>query len=255
MGFTVAATGKDAALTVDGIPIDSGSNTVTGAISGLTLTLFGVTSTGEGQPDNPVTLQISPNLAPIGTDVNTFVASWNTLITAVNSGIQGGSSSSGAGALSGDTSVDFVQQQLLASISSSVAGNNTTVNLQSIGIELQNDGTLTVDSTVLNGALQNNFSAVQNLFQSTSGLGQSIQSSLTNLTDPTTGALNVDMKGIGNEVTDLNSQITNFQLQLQQTQQKLTLEYSTINTTLEQLPQTLAQINSQLNALNPAKTS
>jgi flagellar hook-associated protein 2 len=253
MGFTDAVDGKDASLTVDGIPIDSASNTVTGVIPGLTLTLSGLTSSG--QTNTPVTLQISPNLTPIATDINNFVSSWNTLITAVNSGIQTNSSTGAAGALSGDTSVDFVQQQLLSAISSSMSGNSGVVNLQSIGIEMQDDGTLTVDSSTLNDALQNNFSAVQNLFQSTSGVGQAIQTSLTALTNPTTGALNVDMNGINNEVTDLNSQISDFQLQLQATQTQLTAEYSTINTTLEQLPQTLAEINSQLNALNPPSTT
>jgi flagellar hook-associated protein 2 len=255
MGFTDAVDGKDASLTVDGIPIDSASNTVTGVIPGVTLTLSGVTASASGGTGSPVTLQISPNLTPIADDINTLVSNWNTLITAVNSGIQTNGSSGTSGSLAGDTSVDFVQQQLLSAISSSMSGNSGLVNLQSIGIEMQNDGTLSVNSTVLNSALQNNFAAVQNLFQSTSGAGRSIQATLTSLTSPSSGALYVDMKGIGNEVADLNNQISDFQLQLQQTQTQLLAEYSTINTTLEQLPQTLAAINSQLDALNPSKSS
>jgi flagellar hook-associated protein 2 len=253
MSFTDAVDGKDAELSVDGIPIDSASNTVTGVIPGLTLTLSGVTTSG--QTDNPVTLQISPDLTPIATDVNNFVSSWNTLIQAVNAGIQTNTTTGAAGPLQGDTSVDFVQQQLLSTISSSMSGNNGVVNLQSIGIEMQDDGTLTVDSTTLNDALQNNFSAVQNLFQGTSGVGQAIQTSLTALTNPSTGALNSDMSGISDEVTDLNTQISDFQTQLQATQTQLTAEYSTINTTLEQLPETIAEINSQLNALNPPSST
>jgi len=257
MGFMQAVAGQDAALTVDGIPIDSGSNTVTGVIPGVTLTLSGLTTSGSGsdQTDNPVTLQISPNLTPIATDINNFVSAWNTLITAVNTGIQTNTSTGAAGTLQGDTSVDMVQEQLLAGLGTSMSGNNGVVNLQSIGIDMQDDGTLTVDSTTLNDALQNNFSAVQNLFQGTTSVGSTIQTSLTGLTNTATGALNVDMNGINNEVTDLNSQISDFQTQLQATQTQLTTEYSTINTTLEQLPQTLAQINSQLDALNPSKSS
>ena len=67
-------------------------------------------------------------------------------------------------------------------------------------------------------------------------MAQALNTALTALTDPTNGPLNVDMNGINNQVTDLNSQISDFQLQLQQTQTQLTAEYSTINTTLEQLP-------------------
>jgi flagellar hook-associated protein 2 len=255
MGFTDAVDGKDASLTVDGIPIDSASNTVTGVIPGVTLTLSGVTATGSGNTGSPVTLQIAPDLTPIGSDVNSFVTNWNTLISAVNSGIQTNSSTGAAGALAGDTSVDFVQQQLLSAISSSLSGNSGLVNLQSIGIEMQDDGTLTVDSTTLNSALQNNFSAVQNLFQSTSGVGQTLQTSLMSLTNVVNGPISVDMNGINSEVTDLNSQISDFQLQLQNTQTQLLAEYNTINTTLEQLPQTLASINSQLDALNPPQSS
>ena len=54
---------------------------------------------------------------------------------------------------------------------------SAAVNLQSIGIQLQEDGTLTVasslspDSMDLNDALANDFSAVQNLFQFTSPAG------------------------------------------------------------------------------------
>jgi len=56
-------------------------------------------------------------------------------------------------------------------------------------------------------------------------------------------------------VSSLNTQISDFQLQLQNTQTQLLAEYTTINTTLEQLPQTLAEINSQLNALKPSSSS
>jgi flagellar hook-associated protein 2 len=202
-----------------------------------------------------VTLQVAPNLTPIANDINNFVTSWNTLIQTINAGIQTNSSTGAAGTLTGDSSVDFVQQELLSAVASSMSGNNGLVNLQSIGIEMQNDGTLSVDSTTLNNALENNFSAVQNLFQGTSSVGQTLQTSLTSLTDPVTGPLNVDVNSISSEITDLNSQISDFQYQLQQTQAQLTTEYDTINTTLEQLPETLAQINSQLQALNPPSSS
>jgi flagellar capping protein FliD len=158
-----------------------------------------------------------------------------------------------------------LQSQLLKGITTSITGNNGLVNLQSIGIHVQEDGTLTTaattppDSMNLNDALTNDFSAVQNLFQSTSsstpGVAQALNTALTSLTDPVNGPLNLDMSGINSQVTDLNTQISNFQYQLQQTQAQLTAEYDTINTTLEQLPETLAQINSQLNSLNPPGTT
>jgi flagellar hook-associated protein 2 len=266
MGFTPATQdvngtevplGTNAQLTVDGIPVTSGSNTVTGVIPGVTLTLSGVST-------SPVTLVIQPDLTQVGTAINNFVTAYNQVMTDINTQ----NTYSGTGTpppLLGDPSLDLLQSQLLNGITTSLSGNNGLVNLQSIGIQLQENGTLTVassaspDSMDLNDALTNDFSAVQNLFQSASssspGVAQALNTALTSLTDPTNGPLNLDMSGINSEVTDLNSQISDFQYQLQQTQAQLTAEYSTINTTLEQLPETLASINSQLNALNPPNTT
>ena len=58
-------------------------------------------------------------------------------------------------------------------------------------------------------------------------------------------------KNRASQVTDLNNQISDFQAHLQDTQTQLMAQYSRINTMLEQLPETLAAINSQLDALNP----
>jgi len=261
MGFTQAVDSSDhplgtnAALTVDGIPITSASNTVTGVIPGVTLTLSGVSST-------PVTLAIQPDLTQVSTAINNFVSTYNTLMNDINAQYSyDGSSSSTVPPLLGDPSLDVLQQQLLNGISTSISGNNGLVNLQSIGIQLQADGTLSVrstsspDSMDLNDALANDFSAVQNLFQSTSssspGVATALNTALTSLTNSVDGPLNVDMTSISNEVKDLNTQISDFQANLQTQKQQLTTEYANINTTLEQLPQTLASINMELDALNP----
>jgi flagellar hook-associated protein 2 len=247
--------GTNASLTVDGVPVTSGSNTVTGVIPGVTLSLSGTSS-------DPVTLDIQPDLTQASTAINNFVSAWNQLMDDINA--QNTYSGTGtAPPLMGDPSLDLIQSQLLNDITTSVSGNGAAVNLQSIGIQLQEDGTLSVvsssspDSMDLNDALANDFSAVQNLFQSTSpaGVTQTLNTDLTNLTDPVNGPLNLDMSSINSQVSDLNDQISDFQYQLQQTQTQLTTEYSTINTTLEQLPETLNEINQQLNALNPTNSA
>ena len=257
MGFTQAVDsttgqplGTDASLSVDGIPITSASNTVTGVIPGTTLTLSGVST-------NPVTLAIQPDLTTVATALNNFITAYNQTIKDINAQYTYDGTQSSAPPLLGDAALDILQEQLLSGISTSISGNNGLVNLQSIGIQVQQDGSLSVvstnsaDSMSLNDALISNFSAVQNLFQSSGGVAQILNTTLTSLTDTVNGPLNADMNSINNEVTDLNNQITDFQAQLQQTQQQLLTEYSRINTMLEQLPQTLASINSQLDALNP----
>jgi len=261
MTFTAAtdakgnALGTDASLTVDGVPVTSSSNTLANVIPGLTLTLSGTSS-------NPVTLDVQPDLTQVASGINNFVSAWNQLMSDINA--QNTYNGTGtAPPLLGDPALELLQSDLLAGITTSVSGNGPAVNLQSIGIQLQEDGTLKVqsssssDSMDLNDALANNFSAVQNLFQSASpaGVSQTLNTSLINLTDAKIGPLNLDMGSVSGQVSSLNDQISEFQYQLRQTQAQLTAEYSTINTTLEQLPELINQVNQQLDALNPPKSS
>ncbi len=61
------------------------------------------------------------------------------------------------------------------------------VNLQSMGIEMQDDGTLQINSANLSTALSSNYSDVQKFFQSTTGWGQAAGTQMLQLTDPTLG--------------------------------------------------------------------
>ena len=56
----------------------------------------------------------------------------------------------------------------------------------------------------------------------------------------------IALKGANDSVTSLQSQITDFEARMTQIQNQLTLQFVTVNTTLQQMPLLLAQINSQL---------
>lgn len=243
LNFNLGSTGVDASLTVDGIPIDSSSNTVTGAIPGVTLNLLGLTS-------SPVTLQVSPDTSQAATAINNFVSDYNTVISSINSQFTYDTTTGTAGALLGDPSVELVQSTLLSDVAASVTGNGDISSLASLGITMNDDGTLTVDSSQLTNALGSNFQAVQNFFQTaTTGFAQQFSSDLTNLTDPTNGAIAVDLNGINSSISSLQSEISDFQANLATEQQTLTTYYSNINATLQSLPSLLASINSQLSSL------
>jgi flagellar hook-associated protein 2 len=85
------------------------------------------------------------------------------VIGEINKQFQLGSDGTVGGALEADNSLRDVQSMLLGAISYSVTGNNGIVNLASMGVNMNNDGTLSVDSGALSSALSSNFSAVQNL--------------------------------------------------------------------------------------------
>jgi flagellar hook-associated protein 2 len=243
LNFKVGTQGQDASLTVDGVPIDSSSNTVTNAIAGVTLNLTGTTS-------SPVTLQVSPDTSQVASSINTFVSDYNTVVSNLNSQFTYDASSTTSGTLMGDSAAEFVQSTLLGDAAGSVSGNGAISSLADLGITMNEDGTLSVDSSQLNSALANNFSQVQNFFQAAStGFAQQFSSDLTNLTDPTNGPIAVDLNGITSSVSSLQSEITDFQANLTTEQQSLTTYYDNVNVTLQSLPSLLATVNAQLGSL------
>jgi flagellar hook-associated protein 2 len=245
LSFTAGTTGVDASLTVDGIQIDSSSNTISTVIPGVTLDLTGADKT-------PVQISVQPDTDGASTAVNNFVSAYNTLIASINTQFDYDSSSgTAAPVLLGDSSVEIVQQQLLDDIGFQVTGNPGVESLADLGITMNDDGTLTVDSSQLTSVLSSQFNDVQSFLQNGStAFAQNFSTDLLSMTDPISGPLNVEISQDTQSISSLQSQITDFESTLTATQQQLTDEYSAIDTTLEELPQTLAQVSSQLGSLS-----
>lgn len=249
--FDTPIGGSNASLTIDGVPYSSASNTITGAIAGVTLNLAG-SSNG-----SPVQVTVGPDAADATTAINNFVSAYNRLIGDFNQEYTFNTTTNSQGDLAGDASVRQLQSSLLTDSGYSVTGNAGIVNLASLGISTNDDGTLSVDSTQLASAFAANPAAVQNFFQNSSqtGFANNFSADLTNLTDPVQGILNVDLAQNQAEQTDLSTSITNFQTQLSTEQQALTTEYSEVNASLQAYPLLLQQITETLGTLGTGSSS
>ena len=248
IAFTQAVVGKDASLKVDGIPIDSATNTVTGAVNGVTFNLLG------SDPNTTVDISVSPDTNAAATAIQNFVSAYNTVVGDVNTQYTVNANNQ-EGPLAGDSTLSLLQSDLL-SIAGYATGTGAVESLGDLGISMNKDGTLTVDSATLDGAIQNNFSAVQSFMQGTSsnGFASFISNQMSSLTDPTNGAFTVDLQSISNENQDLQDQINNFQTYLGQQTVILTAEFNQADIALQQLPGEIAKINAELGNTNSSNT-
>jgi flagellar hook-associated protein 2 len=242
LGFTRSGTGANASLTVDGVPITSPTNTVTGAISGVTLDLLGASTS------TPVTLTLAPNTSAITAAVSNFVNDYNTLISDLNTQIGYNSSTQTAGVLQSDSAATGLQSALLAATNYS-ASSGTYTSLDSLGITTNADGTLSLDTSTLTAAVQSNSSAVASFFQGSAfnGFAASLTSSLNTYIDPNQGAFTVDLKSISAENQELTDETTTLELYLSSQQTILTAQYNAADIALQQLPQQIKQIDALLN--------
>ena len=237
-----AIAGVNASLTVDGVPVSSATNTVAGVIPGVTLNLVGTSSTA-------VTLGVAPDTTQATSAINNFVSAYNAVVQAVNTQFTYTAGASSQPPLFADSALQQVQETLNTDINTALTGNGGVTNLASIGVNLQQDGTLQVDSGRLSSVLTNNFSAVQVLFQQTTGqngFAVQLNNDLTKLTDTVSGPLAVDLRGVNQGLTSVASEISDFQANIAVQEQTLTAQFSQVNATLQQLPLMIQQIDSEL---------
>jgi len=154
MTQTIAA--QNATLNVNGIAISSATNTVTGAIQGVTVNAAKVGSTS---------LAITRDTASVQTAINSLVTAYNAANKTLTSLTAYDPKTKTGGPLIGDSVVRTIKSQMAALLTSPIqgaAGSLTT--LDQVGISFQKDGTLALDSTKLQTAITNNFGDIASLF-------------------------------------------------------------------------------------------
>jgi flagellar hook-associated protein 2 len=222
-----------------------------------------VTLSLESTSSQPVQVSVGPDTNQITSAINNFVSAYNTVISDINAQYQvDPTGATPAPPLLSDASLGTLQSSILNDASYSLPGatgatvpNDGFINLASLGINMNNDGSLTVGNNAAGQSLAQivaaNPSAVLNFFQNSSGTGfaNAFSNDLTNQTDPTTGPLNVDLAQ--NEATEqtLTTNITNFQNQLNSEQQALTQEYDSVNASLQAYPLLLQEVTETLGTL------
>jgi|HubBroStandDraft_6_1064221.scaffolds.fasta_scaffold11459_5 flagellar hook-associated protein 2 len=245
--MTRASTATNASLTVDGIPISSATNTVSGAITGLTLNLTGTTPA-----NNPVTLTVGSDTTQMSQALSTFVSDYNSALSQVNSQFTYSASSGSQGVLGSDSTIRSLQSALESVVSysspNSSAGSGTIQSLSDLGITMNDDGSLSLDSSKLASAMANP-TAVQNFFQGSAlnGFAQQFSSDLDQFNNPATGAITTEVQNLNQQYNDLQSQVNDYESGYIASQQTvLTAMYSKAEIALQQLPAEMQQIQSQL---------
>jgi flagellar hook-associated protein 2 len=149
---------QNAALTINGIALSKASNTVTDAVSGVTLNLSKVTTASAN-------LTVSPSNSTVTNAVSGFVKAYNDLSTTLNNVSSYNSTTKQGAVLQGDATIRTIRSQIRNVLNSTVSGaSGALTTLSQIGISFQKDGTLALDSTKLNSALSSNFNNVASLF-------------------------------------------------------------------------------------------
>jgi flagellar hook-associated protein 2 len=160
---TEIAAAKDAQLTVDGVQVVKGSNTVNDLLTGLTLHLKSVPAT-----PTTVTLSVQRDTAGISKAVQDFVDQFNNYMDFVQEATDFNPEIQQGGVLVGDFTIQLVTDQLINTVTSPVRGLPNSLNLLAqIGVTLGADNKLVVDEGALTNAINANPEGVAKLLLTT----------------------------------------------------------------------------------------
>ena len=116
-------------------------------------------------------LSVGPDTVQATNAINSFVTAYNAVINGINAQFAVDPTNNNQGPLGSDGALRTLQSSLLQDATYSVTGNGGLVNLASLGIDFNNDGTLSVNQVAadthpsLSNVLTTNPSAVQRFFQ------------------------------------------------------------------------------------------
>jgi len=141
-------TAQNAEFKIDGVSISKTSNTVTDAIEGVTLNLL-KTNVGSA-----TTVTVSRDTASARSSVDAFVKAYNDLNKTVRDLSSFNAATKQSTQLQGDVTVIQLQARVRSVLSTALTGVSGAYNtLGQIGVSFQKDGTLSVDSTKFQAAL------------------------------------------------------------------------------------------------------
>jgi len=235
---------SDAAATLNGLPVSSPSNTLVNVVDGVTLTLGRLTS-------DPVTINVVQDSASMKTAVQGFADAYNALNSLLAGDLKYDAASKTGGPLQGDSTAVAMQRQLRAMMGSTSGASSAFTRLQQVGLELQQDGSLSVTASKLDSGLANLpelrklFANTDTLVPGNNGIARQFQV-MTDSMLSIDGVITTRTDGLAKR-KDLNqSQQDALNQRATQTEARLRAQYTALDVTMGQMSSLSSYITQQM---------
>lgn len=240
---------QDANFKLNGVDFVRGSNTVSDVLTGVTLNL-------KTQTTAPVTLTVAQAVTSSRPKLDALVKAYNDLQTFYKAQTQSSADASTRGILNSDFAVGSMMRELLNGLMMPLTGTGGAsltgaTDLSALGIKLQDNGQLAVDTSLLNGA-----TTLQTRLANGLVLGYSSGKDLsTRITEMLTagGMLQERIDNEQKVQKDLNARKTALQDKLAGVQARFTAQYAALDALLYKLNSTSTSLKSALDGLTASQ--
>jgi flagellar hook-associated protein 2 len=189
-------------------------------------------------------------LAGLASAINSANFGVTASVVTTSSGSQLVLLSSTAGA-SGALTVNSAVTDTTTNTVLNYTGSGADINsLTSLGISVNNDGSLTFDANSLDSVLNSDYASVANFFQNANSWGQNFSNMLNNAgSSSSTGILALAKNANSTTESTLNAEISKEQSYISAQQSSLTTELNRANEILQELPSQLQGMNELYSAI------
>lgn len=231
---------QDAKFTVDGVELLRSSNSISDAITGVTLNLVKAGTSS---------LKVTANTEAVSSAFASFVSSYNELNAQLRDLTKFDQATKQGGLLLGDAGARALQNNLRGLVTSVFAGGGSVLRLADLGVSMLRDGSLEFNATKLNSAMSSNSAGVINAMTSTDtakpGLAVSLAAQLKTMISEG-GFFTGKTEGIQRSITDISKQRDRLSLRLNQIEARYRKQFTALDTLVASMQQTQQYLTQQL---------
>ena len=252
LGQTTTQNAQNAKVELNGLVVESSANTFANTIPGMSFTVSEVTSTA-------ATLNVKADTEAMKKNIQEFVDTYNELNDLLTQSTKYVEESKTAGVLQGDSATVSLQnslRMLTQGISGSTGG---LTRLADIGIQMQEGGKLSMDTTKLDKALTN-IDDLKGLFANKAdslGQGGGIAVNFKNFTDKLLsfdGTLNTKTDSLERTLKSNTAEQDKVNKRAEALETRLYAQYSALDTKMASLNALNAYVSQMVTTWNKAKS-
>jgi len=246
-------TAADAQATINGLAVTSSSNSLSNIVDGLTLNLANVTT-------DPVTVNVVTDTDALKKTISDFAAAYTAVVKLIGTDTKYDAATKTGGLLQGDSAAVGIQRQLRTLAGSLSAASTTFGHLSDIGLELQADGSMTVNDSKLGNAL-GNLAELKKMFANSNpadptqdGFAKRFRVA-TDLMLGVDGAVTTRTAGLNQQLQRNENDQDNWSVRLEQIEQRLRAQYTALDATMAQLSTQSAYLTQQIAQFNASNSN
>ncbi|MBQ4862007.1 flagellar filament capping protein FliD [Pseudoalteromonas sp. MMG013] len=241
-GMTIATedVAQDAIITVDGLTVNSDTNTFKDAVQDMTIKALKVSDDDAGSPET-AKLNIDYDKGSVSTLIDELVTNYNNLIGNIGFQTRIGKP------LNGDSSMRSLSDQLINTLGKTLTDAGPFGSIFDIGLGVKKDGYLEKSSLVrsLDDAMDENFDDIGKAFAGDNGVAKDLETLLGNYID-SSGLIKQRETSLNGQLSELEDDVSNHEFRMQSFEEGLRQKYSGLDVLLANMKQTQSYLGAQL---------